>query len=508
MTLIGLVVGGAFLLAVLGALFLSVKRPFLGLAVLVAGMAVHNVALMAMLRLGTPGLLVSAVQVWKELDIVVLGVVAVWRWYQAGRPRIGLSWIDWLAVAFAVVLAVYLLLPNGVTGSSSGLTGRLLAFRVDATLVTLYALGRVHAPANLFEQRGALWIVTGAAAVVGFAGFIELWFLPTSVWIDWGVINYTNHLGFAYHGPGGLPENFFLTFPNGLLLRRMVSTYISPLGIAYTALLVLPLATVLVATQRGRALGWAWVFAAGLLVGLALSVTRLALLAAAFEVVLLALLLRRRAAVAMVVAVAAALVVGLVLYPPVGPLIRPPTLKSARAPVGYEAISEVARSVGIRMNLGAKAENVPPPTKGGGGEAILSAQDASITEHLRQLAIDAKIVAARPLGNGLGSAVGRFNNGGTLGESALLAIYGELGLLGGLLFTALYGGVLYAAGRTLISRSRVEEPIALALPLVCLVGGLALLPIVLTSDVWGDLSVVFLFWWAAGRSSTLFRAGE
>jgi len=28
--------------------------------------------------------------------------------------------------------------------------------------------------------------------------------------------------------------NFFVTLPDGTLLRRMVSTYISPLGIAYT----------------------------------------------------------------------------------------------------------------------------------------------------------------------------------------------------------------------------------------------------------------------------------
>jgi hypothetical protein len=507
MHLIGLALGGALLLLVVGGLFLSIRAPFLGLAVLVAGMAFHNVALMAMLRLGTPAPLFFAVQVWKEVDIALLAGIAAWRWWQSGRPRPRLNWIDWLAVAFSLVLAVYLLLPNSVTGSSSGLTGRLLAFRVDATLVALYFLGRAHAPASLFQQRRALWIIAASAATVGFAGLIELWFLPTGVWIDWGVITYTNHLGFAYHGPAGLPENFFLTFPSGLLLRRMVSTYISPLGIAYTALLVLPVATVLVVTQRGRALGWACVMAAGLLVGLAFSVTRLALLAAALEVVLLAILLRRRAAVGMVVAVAAALVLGLVLYPPVGPLIQPPTLKSVRAPAGYAAISAAARSVGVSLDLGADAEKVSVPVAGG-GEAILSAQDASLAEHLRQLAIDAKIVASRPLGNGLGSAVGRFNNGGTLGESALLAIYGELGLLGGLLFTALYGGVLYAAGHTLLTGPRRKEPISLALPLVCLAGGLALLPIVLTSDVWGDLSVVFLFWWAAGRSATLYRPGE
>src|SRR5207248_784422 len=279
----------------------------------------------------------------------------------------------------------YLVIPNSLTGSTSSLTGRLLAFRVDATLVALYFLGRVHAPTSPFQQRRALWIVAAAAAVVGFAGFVELFFIPTAVWIDWGVIAYTHHLGFAYHGPAGLPENFFLTFPNGLLLRRMVSTYISPLGIAYTAILVLPIATVLSVIERGRARGWVWMLAAGLIVGLALSVTRLALLTASFEVVLLALLLRRRAAAGMVIAVAATLLVGLALYPPVGPLIRPPSLRSVRAPAGYAAMSAVARSVGVSLNFGSDAENTSSPDRA--GEAIISAQDASLLEHLRQLAI-------------------------------------------------------------------------------------------------------------------------
>ena len=506
MHLIGVAVGGALLVLALGAILLSIRAPFVGLAVLVAGMAVHNVALMALLHSGTPALLVSAVQIWKEVDILALAGVAAWRWWQAGLPRPRLNWIDWLAVAFSLVLFVYLLIPSSLTGGTSGLTGRLLAFRVDATLVALYFLGRVHAPASAWQEGRALWIVAGAAAVVGFAGVIELWFLPTSVWIDLGVIEYTHHLGYAYHGPAGLPENFFLTFQNGLLLRRMVSTYISPLGIAYTALLVLPLTTVLVLVQRGRGRTWAWVMAAGLLVGLAFSLTRLALVLAGLEVVVLALLLRRRAVLGMVGAVAAAMLVGLVLYPPVGPLIRPPSLKSVRAPAGYSALTSVARSAGINLSFGADAENKSIPNTA--GQAVFSAQDASLLEHLRQLAVDSRIVAQRPLGNGFGAAVGRFNNGGSLGESALLGIFGEVGVLGGAAFTALYLGCLYAAGRVVWSGFRRPDIVRLALPLACLAGGLALIPVVVTSDVWGDLSVAFLFWWASGRSSALLQAGD
>ena len=52
-------------------------------------------------------------------------------------------------------------------------------------------------------------------------------------------------------------------------------------------------------------------------------------------------------------------------------------------------------------------------------------------------------------------------------------------------------------------RSLPRDSLAVALPLTALVGGLALLPVTVTSDVWGDLSVTYLLWWAAGASATL-----
>jgi hypothetical protein len=48
-----------------------------------------------------------------------------------------------------------------------------------------------------------------------------------------------------------------------------------------------------------------------------------------------------------------------------------------------------------------------------------------------------------------------------------------------------------------------HRSLAQALPLVASVGGLVLIPITLTSDVWSDFSVTFLFWWAVGYSATV-----
>src|SRR5205823_513381 len=84
----------------------------------------------------------------------------------------------------------------------------------------------------------------------GLFGIIELWFVPTVTWLSWGVTLLSGWLHYAYNGPQHFPDYFFQTTSNGLFLRRMVSTYVSPLGIAYTGLLIVPLAVSLFDARR------------------------------------------------------------------------------------------------------------------------------------------------------------------------------------------------------------------------------------------------------------------
>ena len=69
------------------------------------------------------------------------------------------------------------------------------------------------------------------------------------------------------------------------------------------------------------------------------------------------------------------------------------------------------------------------------------------------------------------------------------------------------GVALPSRWRDAILRVR-GDPLLAALPLTALIGGLALIPITLTSDVWSDFSVTFLFWWAVGSSVTLARSAS
>lgn len=461
-----LVVGLAALYALGIRVILQV--PFRALGILVAGMAFHNIVLMFLLRLSTPPALIRIVQAWKEgilLLLLALAVrIALDAWRAGRRPR--LVFLDWAMVAFTMVVIVYTLIPSSWFGVPVTLSQRLLAVRLDLLLPLLYAFGRLFWTERRQDLTWVAAAIAGSAAVVGLVAVIELWLVPTSVWLAIGVNQLSSWLGFSYHGPKGLPENFFQSTVEGPLLRRAVSTYVSPLGIAYSGLVVVPLAIAWASQRAGRGL-----LRLGLLalvaIGVLFSLTRLALGLMAVEFGLLALLVRRVWLFVATGLVAAGALLMLYAYPQVGPLIT-----ATLTPLHHT----------VRLH-------------------ILSGGDPSLREHVGQLGYDLEYVRLHPLGTGLGSAVHRFGPSLGPGESAIFDIFGELGVIGGSLYLPTYFLMILAGMRAYLAVRR--DVLLSALPLVAAIGGLALIPITLTSDVWGDLSVTFLFWWAAGTSVSL-----
>jgi hypothetical protein len=450
------------------AIWQTWRRPYLGLAVLVAGMAFHNFLVMVLLKLDTPVVLMRVFQAWKEIVILVLIAVAT-IWLLRARREGSMTKIaagDWLAVLFGIVAVAYFLVPGSVLHSGATLAQRLVGFRVAILIPVMYFLGRLIRPAGEADRLAVAWLCVGAAAVVSLLGVIELSLVPTRVWLDWGVNQYTSFLGFKYAGPKGLPENFFVTLPDGTLLRRMVSTYVSPLGIAYTGIVLFPLGVALVEHYRGnRDLQRAAAVALSLLVvGVLLSVTRLALLAIVGEAALLFLVLRRPwLAVAIPLLLAGVLVVS---YP-------------------YASIGPA-----VDRNLNAVTRS--------NWEWVISGNDTSANEHYTYLIRDLKVDLEHPLGLGTGASTVRYGQLVGTGESAVLGMFGDLGIVGGLVYVALYAVAVWnGVWAFFMARGK---PMDYALGLTAGIGGLALIPITATSDVWGDLSVTFLFWWAAGAS--------
>lgn len=492
---LGVALALAALLALIAGLWWVWRSPAIGLGLIVAGMAFHGFVLMLLLRLGTSHALVRIVQAWKEVLIAVLTVIAVkviWKQRREGvRPKLIAS--DWIAMAFTILVVIYVLIPDSVLHSSVNLGQRFLGFRLAALIPLMYFLGRWLTAAAEREWLTIGWLCLSAGAAVTVFGLIELLLVPTRTWLDWGVNLYTGFLGFTYHGPRGLPENFFLTLPDGRLVRRMVSTYISPLGIAYTGLLVFPLGVALVDGYRGSPKR-RWLAASALtlvLVGIMLSLTRLALVATIGEGVVLFLLLRRSwlAPATALLGVATALM--LFVYPLVGPAVD----RNLRA-VGSSESQTVVSPTPTSVSPSPTATSSPAQPS-----AAPVPQDTSFLGHYSALIGDLKFVRQHPFGVGIGGSIARYASVAGTGESAVLGMFGDMGLIGGMVYVAFYGFALWNGLRAF----QFARPAGLStmLPITTLVGGLALIPISLTSDLWGDLSVTFLFWWASGVSATL-----
>lgn len=467
----GVVLALALLCLLALGLWWTWRRPFVGLGLLVAGFAFHSFLLMVLLRLGTPAVLVRAFQGWKEILIAALTVIVlmrIWRELRTGRSGL-LLFTDWIAIGLAVITIVYFLLPESILHSGTNFAQRLVGFRVIALIPLIYFLARRLEPAGEADLQTVLWLAMGAGAIVSLFGVFELFFVPTRTWIDWGVNQYTQILGFKYSGPGGMPPNFFVTLPDGTLLRRVVSTYISPLGVAYTGLLLFPLGVVLIDRQRARSSA-KWLAIAALtlvLIGVMFAVTRLALFALVGEAGLMWLLLRRGWIAALVPVLVVASVLMLYPYASLGPAVD-------------RNLNEVKRTQ---------------------WQWAISGNDSSAQEHYGFLIADLKFDLQHPFGLGTGASTARYGQLVGTGESAVLGMFGDLGIIGGLLYVAFYLLALWNGWRAY--RAAPKDSLVVALPLTALVGGLALLPVTVTSDVWGDLSVTYLLWWAAGASATL-----
>jgi hypothetical protein len=492
------------------ALATAWRRPELGLPLLVAGIAIHNAALMLLLTAHVPDVAVRCLQLWKEALLGLLALRLVLGLARSGlRPTLSAALRSWRSLSlavrlldsgmalFAFMLVVYTVVPLAARDSQASLTQRLLELRVLELLPLLYLFGRVWPPVSL---RFGLGLVIGVAALVTVAGMLELFFIPTKAWLDMGILRFDSWLGFNYPGPRGLPENFFQGTSAGLL-RRMVSTYLSPLGIAYTGLLVIPAAFV-VAASPGQHKRYAWLALALVLLGMSFSLTRLALLCIVVEaVILVALRLHRPGAVA-AGAIVAATVFGLLGYPSFGPVVSV-DLADVRPPIGQQLLSTVSHlgaGGGGGGGGGGQQVNTTTDVVTGLAAGLTSGDDTSIQAHVDSVVSGLRFVAEHPLGVGLGTAVPRFGSASSPGESALFEVGADIGLLGLLLFLALYGG-LVLAGFAIAWRRR-EDVATCALGAVVGVGGLALFPVVLSSQVWSDFSVTFLFWWAAGSVVT------
>jgi hypothetical protein len=402
--------------------------------------------------LGVRGSALDVVAAWKEALLLVALLVVLW--HVRRRPSVKVA--DVLAASYAVIVIVYAVIPQHVLGGEATTRGELLALRHHLLPVAAYGLGRL-AWVAWGERRQLGGLIALSAVVVAAVGLVDLAFVSLQAWRNSGVPGwYREQLGLDYEGLSGLPENWvFNTGHEDNPIRRLVSTFLSPLASAY----VLVVALVYLVS---RPLRW-WSALLGLLLFAALlyTHTRAALAALVLGLVVLAIAQRRVTPVAIAGAAVVVSALFLAVYPTIGPSTR----------YTQEELEW------LRENAQRQGTTSGDPFAG---------NEASTASHFRNLRAGIRVVVRHPQGFGLGNAGVVAKRTGVevrAGEST----YTELGVDAGVAGAAAF--VLWNLA-VLAGLWRREAWLAAAFVAVLAIG--------LQTDVIGIHWIAFTVWLGAG----------
>jgi hypothetical protein len=430
------------------------KRPVAALYVFVVGLALHNAVMAALYAAGVRGGTLTAIAAWKEILLAVALARVIQFAVRDRRLPFRPGAADWLALAYGALVVVYALLPQSMLGGAADHHAVALAAKHDLVPVGAFFLGR-SLGIGRDELRRLAWTLLGTAAFVAALGLVDVYAVSIGWWRTNGVVDYFHkQLGYRYNGTGGLPENFiYNTGSEQHFLRRLVSTFLSPLASGYlmvVALLLLP--------RRRVAIPLAALAFAGLL----FTFSRSSLVALAGGLVVLALAARNARPVALAVVVVGIAVGWAHVFPSIGP-------------IGHWTKADL-----VQQRQHAK-------TSGPASGNALSENEPSLHEHWLALKDGVHTVVHHPQGFGLGNVGQTASRTGTpikAGESNYTEMGAELGILGALLWIGWGLAVLVGLWRS----GAVRMTAAFA----------AILALAIQTDVIGDPWVAYVVWACAG----------
>jgi hypothetical protein len=433
---------------------LSIDRiPRWALYAFVAVLPVHNLAMALLWDAGVRDAALDAVSAWKEVLLAAGLAVVVWR--RRGIPFKAIA-ADWLALAYAAFVILYAVIPQDWLGGEASARGILYGLRHDLTPVACYFLGRGIALSA--RQRTLVgYLILGVAGVVAVWGLVDIYAVSLQTWRDSGVPGwFKEQLGLDYDGLSGLPENYVYNTGDERPLRRLVSTFLSPLATAYMLLAAILLA----ATWRERS-RWLPPITGLLVLGLLFTYSRTTIAALALGLAALGYALRSWWPAAAAVVLVAASFFFVRAYPDIAPESRytPAELEFQRAGGEKEPTNDDPFSPG----------------------------ESSFANHLDSLEEGIETVVEHPQGFGVGNAGVTAKRTGTdikAGESTYTELGVELGLLGMLAFIA---WSLALAWRML----RIEPWLGASF--------VAVLALAIQTDVIGVHWLAFVLWALAGE---------
>jgi len=393
----------------------SIRLARLALVVLIVGLALHNLAMAVLWDAGVRDTALDVAAAWKD----VLLLVALVALLATARSLPTVLWADRVALAYGALVVVYWLLPQSWLDGEATARGELYALRHHLLPLGAYLLGRLLRLDRTWWRRTGLTLV-GVACGLAAWGLVDVYLVPLQSWRDSGVPGwFEEQLGLAYRCLSGLPENWILNTDEESPVRRLVSTFLSPLATAYALVVGL----LLLAAVRPRR----WTIGAGALVyvGLLWTHTRSAFLALAAGLLVLAALRRSWTPVALAAGSLVASLVFVAVFPTIGPQ------------TSYTA-----------TELACLRDNAAEEGDAGGG--ALDPGESSTTSHWRALRDGIRTVAEHPWGFGLGNAgVSASRTGAEVkaGESTYTELGVDTGVLGLAAFVAWLVALAFALRR-------------------------------------------------------------
>jgi O-Antigen ligase len=440
------------------------RRPLIALYVFLVGLAAHNIVMALLFGAGVRGNALELIASWKEILLATAASRVVFDAIRVRRLPARPGPIDALALLFSGFVLLYAVLPQSTLGGHAGASAILHGLRHDLVPVVAFLLGR-SLGITAGQLRRITWALLGAASAVAGFGLVEEYTVGVGWWHRSGAVGYfRDQLGFDYHGPGGMPENFAFNTGHNQLYRRLISTFVSPLGSAYMFVVSL----LLVPRRRLAAPLTVLVFAA-----LLFTISRSAVVGLGAGLVVLAVARRE---VWPVVAAAAVIGIG----------------------VGFgSAYSSLApRTHFLKADLAYQQQYAK--SHPGASTQVFSPNEPSWKSHLVNLRDGLETVGRHPQGYGLGNAgatAERFSVPLKAGESNYTEIGVETGLAGLVVFVAWNLALL--AG--LVRRAWSEPPGMLRAGAAGTAAALAaILVIAVQTDAYGIPWLGYCLWWLAG----------
>lgn len=453
-----------FAVAIAVAAVVVWRRPLVALYLFIVGLAAHNIVMALLWGAGVRGGSLELISAWKEILLAVAVARVAFDAVRARRLPVQLDLVDWLALAFAALVLLYAVIPQSALDGSAGGSAILHALRHDLVPVVAFLLGR-SLGITAAQIRSVAWtLLVAAAAVAGF-GLVEEYVAGVGWWHRNGAVGYfRRQLGFDYNGPGGMPENFAFNAGNNVLYRRLISTFISPLGAAYMFVVAL-----LAAPIRRLAIP----FTALVFAGLLFTISRSALTGLVAGLLVLALARREWWPLVAVVVV-------------IGAGIGFDRVYKHVAPTTHFLPSEIKQQEeNAKKHPGAKTQ-------------LFDFNEPSWSSHLSSLRRGLSTVVHHPQGFGLGNAgatAERFGVQLKAGESNYTEIGVETGLLGMIVFV-LWNLALLAG---LVRRAWVEPPGGMRDGAAGIAAAFAaILLIAVQTDAYGIPWLGYVLWWLAG----------